>query len=530
MAVDGDVARALGELVRERWRRARGKTPKRPNTPRDAWPVGLEPDLRDVAVAVARTEAAWDGRPEVREIEALYLDMIRAAQHLIYIENQYLTSTVIGDALCKRLRDEHGPEVVVVLPKECSGWLEELTMGVLRSRLIRTLREADRFGRLGIYYPVAHGDRGISVKVHSKTMVVDDDKIQIGSANLNNRSMGLDTECNLAIDLSGDSRGRAVIERFRNGLVGEHCGVRGNAVAEKLEQGRSLLGAIRHIDGAGKALLPLDTEAYPWIESTVPESSLLDPERPVSLNELREQLHINEITGPLLGTRARVLIGAVVIAALVAMWRWGPAAEWMDFSRLLEWAQQMRTVPGGWFATVLALAVASTLMAPITALIVVVGLVFGPWSGFVGAMCGSLLGATAGYEIGRRLGRDAIRRLGGRKLNRLNRLLDRRGLLAVAAVRNLPVAPFGFVNLVAGSLQVGYRSFLGGTLIGMAPGTLAIILLADQATQVAQGSHPETKWIVALFVGVVGLSVWQLRRWYMGHFSKDVRTGDETTG
>ena len=80
---------------------------------------------------------------------------------------------------------------------------EDLTMGVLRSRLVQKLRAADRSGRLGIFCPVADRSRGIGVQVHAKCIIVDDTMLQIGSANLNNRSMGLDSECNLAIDSTG---------------------------------------------------------------------------------------------------------------------------------------------------------------------------------------------------------------------------------------------------------------------------------------------------------------------------------------
>jgi len=47
----------------------------------------VRPDLVDVPVAIARTEAEYNNHPEVREVERLYLDSIRAAEHLIYLEN-----------------------------------------------------------------------------------------------------------------------------------------------------------------------------------------------------------------------------------------------------------------------------------------------------------------------------------------------------------------------------------------------------------------------------------------------------------
>ena len=138
MAVDGQAAAALGELARERWRRA---TDQRVGVVHggkcDPWPRFLRPDFDDVAVAISRTQPAYNGNAEVREVEALYLGAIGAARRCIYIEAQYLTSTVLGTALAKRLAESGGPEVLLILPRDGAGWLEQSTMTVLRARLAR---------------------------------------------------------------------------------------------------------------------------------------------------------------------------------------------------------------------------------------------------------------------------------------------------------------------------------------------------------------------------------------------------------
>ena len=56
----------------------------------------------------------------------------RAATRTIYIENQYFTDDGSADALAARLREPDGPEVVIVAPKECHGWLERQSMGAFR--------------------------------------------------------------------------------------------------------------------------------------------------------------------------------------------------------------------------------------------------------------------------------------------------------------------------------------------------------------------------------------------------------------
>ena len=77
-------------------------------------------------------------------------------------------------------------------------------MGVLRSKLVERLRAADVEGRFNVYYPEMPGlAEGTCIDVHSKMMAVDDEWLRIGSANINNRSMGVDTECDLAIEAGG---------------------------------------------------------------------------------------------------------------------------------------------------------------------------------------------------------------------------------------------------------------------------------------------------------------------------------------
>ena len=80
-------------------------------------------------------------------------------------------------------------------------------MGTLRTVLVRKLRDADTHGRFHRLLPARAGPgRGQCCDLHSKLMIVDDEWLRIGSANLSNRSMGLDTECDVAIEARGDAR------------------------------------------------------------------------------------------------------------------------------------------------------------------------------------------------------------------------------------------------------------------------------------------------------------------------------------
>jgi phospholipase D1/2 len=329
-AVDGEAARCLGELARERWLRAGGtlepsETHESCATERDVWPRSLRPDLRRVQVAIARSEPAYDGRPGVREIERLYLDAIAAARRSIYIENQYLSSRAIGDALCTSLAARRGPEIAIVSPRACAGWIEEGTMGLLRRRLAGRLRAADRHGRLRLLYPRLPGGRAC-LYLHSKLMIADAESIRVGSANLSNRSMGLDTECDVHVEAAGDPAAADGIRSFRDRLLAEHLGVSPAHVKHAMQATRDgLFATLDRLGGRERTLAPLDKSLPAWVDRIVP-ISLSDPERPFESLRALETWSPDLLRDP---HRRRLLplVAAVGAFAALRTLRVGPRAS-----------------------------------------------------------------------------------------------------------------------------------------------------------------------------------------------------------
>ena len=159
----------------------------------------------------------------------MYLAAIAAARRLIYIESQYCASPRIGEALTRRLLEKGGPDIVIINPKTADGWLEEKVMGAARNVIVHKLRAADHEDRFRIYHPVTRKNKPIYV--HAKVMIVDDWFVKIGSSNLNNRSLGFDTECDLAVEANSvgvkDKKFRTMIECIMIDLLSEHLGVEG---------------------------------------------------------------------------------------------------------------------------------------------------------------------------------------------------------------------------------------------------------------------------------------------------------------
>jgi phosphatidylserine/phosphatidylglycerophosphate/cardiolipin synthase-like enzyme len=280
MAVDGAAARAVADLARLRWRHATGETLEPVGGDAKLWPDTLEPDFRGASLAIARTAPPLGDRPPVREVAALTMDALRAARHSIYIEAQYFVSFTIGRLLARHLASDDGPDIVIVTSLTLPGAFERFVMGGNRDRLIRRMKRADRSDRLRVYHPVVPAEGGErEVLIHAKLIIVDDVFVRIGSSNLNNRSVGLDTECDLAIEAQSDVQ-RQGVRGLRERLLGEHLGVSPQSVAQAIAANRSLVRAIDVLSHNARKLRTFEAMTARGPVRPIPGTWLLDPYRP----------------------------------------------------------------------------------------------------------------------------------------------------------------------------------------------------------------------------------------------------------
>ncbi len=277
--VDGEAAAALGALFRERWRRATGETlPPCPPVGEPRWPGKIPPAFRDISAGVSRTQAAWRGYPEVRECETLHVESIRAAKSCIYMENQYFTSPLIARELARRLAEPKGPEVVLITTEHSPSYFDQMTMDRTRLDFIRTLTSADRHARFHVYSPVT--TLGRTIIVHAKLTIIDDTLLRIGSANINNRSLGFDTECDLSLEAerSHSSANRAEITRLRNRLLAHWLGCLPGPLDEAIAQHGGVGAALEALRNAGYCRLrPIRPKALHPLAAFVAAFHLGDP-------------------------------------------------------------------------------------------------------------------------------------------------------------------------------------------------------------------------------------------------------------
>lgn len=515
MVVDGEAAAALGRLARERWLDANGAEPEAGpvESEHDPWPPSIEPDILEARVGIARTLPEYEGRREVREVERLYLDAIEAARHFIYIENQYLSSHAFGEAIAKRLQEPGGPEVIIVGPEQTGGWLEQHTMDVLRARLLRELRRADHHDRLRVYSVRVSKEPQISLMIHAKVMVIDDRFARVGSSNLSNRSMGLDSECDLAIESTDDRDCTEAIRGFRQRLLAEHLGVDESAVRDAEATKPSLIRAIESLRGNERTLEPLSAELPEEVDAWVPDSELLDPERPVEPEELMEYFvgSDEQKTSKTNLLKAGLLATAVLVFALA--WRWTPLGEWLDVDTLAAGGEWLKDRPFTPLLVLAAYVVAGFAIVPVTLLFVATVMVFGPWAGMAYALAGGELSALACFAAGHLLGRDAVTRLAGSRVNRISRKLAERGILTMVTLRIVPVAPFSVINVVAGVSDIRMRDFAIGNLIGMLPGVIAVAFVTDWVLASLREPSTTTITVALAVVAAAIIAVAAARHW-----------------
>lgn len=462
--VDGPAAASLGMLARDRWRALGAeRLPPVGASTEELWPSDIMPDFTDVEVGISRTVPGSDRESSVRECEALFFDSVAAAKRVIYIENQYFTHPQLADALIARLAEADGPEVIVAVPRDSHGWLEKQTIGALRDGLFRRLLASDPHKRLRLVAPVASRARDLATFVHSKVTIIDDAFVRIGSANCTHRSMGVDTECDLAVEALGDRQQSAAIRRIRDRLLAEHLAIAVEDVGPAIRQAGSLgalLDARQHFD---HTLARIDLPADPIPPPTEAVRLAVDPDQPLGFGTSMEgaipAVDVTTASSPL---RIWVVPLVALIAAGIVAWAslWSPRLP--DVSLVIG---------------VAGFIVAGLALIPLELLAVASGVLFGGLRGGLVALAGSAVAAALGYALGRAIGTARVSQWMSRRSYRSGRQLGTRGVAGVAVLRLSAVASAGAVHLLCGASRVPFFSYLAGTALGLAPSVAALVWL-----------------------------------------------------
>ncbi|MBB3190496.1 TVP38/TMEM64 family protein [Halomonas cerina] len=221
-------------------------------------------------------------------------------------------------------------------------------------------------------------------------------------------------------------------------------------------------------------------------------------------------------------TRPLVLVTALLLTliALGLLWQWLAMQNLLNVETLMVLAKGTVAWHDEPWAVLVVMAVyagASLVMFPLSLLVALTGLLFGPWWGFGYALAGTLTASILTWWVGRRLGRDALLRHGGKHLHGLSRYLSGRGIRTMTLVNLLPLAPFTLTNMMAGAFRLRFRDYMIGSTLGIVPGLAGVTLLGSQLGELATAdSRQEVLFsLVGLLAGVAllyGLKHWADRR------------------
>jgi phospholipase D1/2 len=358
-----------------------------------------------------------------------------------------------------------------------------------------------------ILFPeVRDGRRATHTMVHSKVMIVDDRLLRVGSANLNNRSMGTDTECDIAIEARCAGE-REAIAAIRNRLIGDHCGTRAEAVAAALADNPSLVALTDRLSENGHALRPIEDGEVTGKEWAAYLERITDPERPIGAEEFASTILGERAPQRGLPNLVKVSLAGLVVLALALAWNLTPLSDLARPEQMRSTLEWVAAAPWGPLVVLAIFIASSMLLFPVTVLIAATAAAFGPWLGFAYAAVGSLLSALVSFGIGALIGRQTLTDVLGPRLNRIRRKVRNKGVLAVAVVRLVPVAPFGIINLVAGASHIRLLDFMLGTALGMLPGIAVLAALGHQVIEVlVEPSLESFVWLALAVAAWIALS------------------------
>ncbi len=517
MVSSGPVVADFSKLVRWRWQRVANETPiairDNANINIDApipaaWPESYPPIFKNVECALARTIPFMDEVEPAQEVRHMLLDLIGQAESFIYIENQFTTRQEIAEELNRQLKLKPNLNVCIVSSYEPKGKFECEAFWASRIQFKTILESGISPERVKMTYSSIEDMQGKRAykRIHSKVMTIDDKYLVIGSSNLSNRSMTLDTEIDTVLYGNTPENKQSVVN-VRNDLLAEHTGRELEDMPAIFEQPNPVEALMQGQIAHGYILTEVRDEIFTEQSTANLFRSLSDPEEPL--------ISIPTPDGTVLPARnprrrsIMIAIGVTIVAVMCGLMYWASQSiPWLSSDSINAFLEESR---GTYFAlpTVLMVyVVGGILFFPVTVLSLAVAAIFGPIWGPIYGMMGALLSSAILFGIGKLSGNAGLKKLGGPKVAAVDEKLKRSGIVGVAAIRMLPIAPFSLVNLVAGISSIGIIQFLVGTFLGMFPPMIAKGLVGDSIAQIWQNPSVETISYLVAGIALWGLMIW----------------------
>lgn len=436
------------------------------------------------------------------EIEDCYRSLFEHAQKSIYIENQYLTSSLVIESIVNCLNKEDGPEIVIVLPKFSGDWLEQETMGRLQYFSLLKLKEVKNFQKLRIVFP---DDKELEGKdyivVHSKIILVDDRHLLVGSANLTNRSMRMDSE--VAIYAEGN------FEKLFPCFLGTIARFKKDELEKIYKDNQSYIECVDYIlEKATDNQLrqfDIDKKQHKLDSKLMANEKIFDQKSPFP-----EELEINQYVKEYkkhwsllkkISHNWGLLLTFVAVGSIVLTWYTigrEPYAQ-QFLSSLLGYIRNSSLVI---IYICLIYAIAGFVFTPINILILLTVPFFEPMKAYLYVMLGTQCYCLTTYLEGWILQKYKNKKGQVRSSKKLKSRLKKNSLLSLILIRILPVAPSFIIGLGAGYYQVSLGKYLLGSAIGIAPGSIILIFFQKSVFNIIEDASVSN---VVVFIALLFL-------------------------
>ncbi|MGQ8366971.1 VTT domain-containing protein [Glaciecola sp. 1036] len=512
VALSGKIVSELSKLVRWRWNRLvedeQRVTEAIVDVDEDSlpatWPKSVDPIFENIDCAVAQTIPFMDDQEPVQEVRKMLLGLIERAEKFVYIENQFANRGEIAEALNKRLKEKPKLKVLVFSSYEPKGTVECEAYWAGRIDFKNILENGIEKERILMAYSSSTNADGLAghKRVHAKVTVIDDEYFVIGSSNLSNRSMSLDTECDIVFQAKTQAH-KDKVRWFRNDLISEHSGWSVDEVQEFIEADDTFEQLKQCKEKYSYCLKEAHDQDFTDQELQSIVTPFGDPQEPIvpyiSLPGGRKFYLPNPSKRTLIYTAVAFVIALLVGGGYLL----SQHVDWMNQEYLKETLTSVRESPWAIFYVAGIYVVAGLLFFPVTVLSLAVAMVFGAVWGVVYGMAGIICSTTLLFLIGKVMGDNGLRKLAGPKINKIDKKFAENGVFGVAVLRNIPVAPFSLVNLVAGISSIKLVSFLLGTFFGMLPMLIVKAVVGGSLADIFRDPNPKH---IAFLVG--GLVAW----------------------
>lgn len=203
----------------------------------------------------------------------------------------------------------------------------------------------------------------------------------------------------------------------------------------------------------------------------------------------------------------------VLVAGLAAVWKFTPLADSIDPGRIAHRLESVEKYPWSPFAFIAAYVLGGLVMFPVTVMSAATAIIFPPLKAVSVSFTGIMLSAALLHWIGARWIGKGFRKAFGSTIEKVDQALSDRGIITIATLRMIPLAPFTLVNIAAGAAGVSFKDYMLGTALGLLPGVTVICFFGRQVR--AFWENPSMSGVlVAVGIGAawIGVSL-VLQRW-----------------